>query len=415
MKAMTFAPLPNPACRASCQPLFITSRSSTSTRRPDDDQIGMTRVSLKHLSKVFLPSQSVPVHALRDLSLETLRGERLALLGPSGSGKSTLLRAVAGLDAPSGGEICFDEQPVGSLPPHARNLAFVPQEAALFPHLNVSENIAFGLRIHGVPKREIEARVREIAEPLGLLTLLPRSVHELSGGERQRICLARAFVKRPALMLLDEPLAALDAPMRLELRALLVSLQKRWNMSMLWVTHDQQEALAVGQRVAILNSGQLQQVGTPLEIYRRPGNRFVATFVGMPPMNLLEGSLLETPRQFATPSSSPGAAPWSMTIPAEAFPQGIAGPMPVLLGVRPEDLHLKECQNREAPGVGTVEHSEFLGPETLVRVRLAGQAWTARLPGNESFPSGAPVALQPDFSHAHWFAPDTGLRLQCTP
>jgi multiple sugar transport system ATP-binding protein len=375
----------------------------------------MTRVSLKQLSKVFSPSQSMPVHALRDLTLETLPGERLALLGPSGSGKSTLLRVVAGLEDPSEGEILFDDAPVAALPPHARNLAFVPQEAALFPHLNVLDNIAFGLRIHRVPKKEIETRVREIAEPLGLLTLLHRAVHELSGGERQRTCLARAFVKRPALMLLDEPLAALDAPMRLELRALLVSLQQRWKMSMLWVTHDQQEALAIGQRVAILNSGQLQQVGVPVEIYHRPGNRFVATFVGMPPMNLLEGSLQDAPRRFAAPSASPGAAPWSMVVPGDSLPTDLADRVPVLLGVRPEDLHLSVCENTDAPGVGTVEHSEFLGPETLVRVRLGGQVWTARLLGNASYPSGTAVALQPDFSHAHWFAPDTGLRLHGAP
>ncbi len=375
----------------------------------------MTRVSLKHLSKVFSPGHSVSVHALRDLTLETLPGERLALLGPSGSGKSTLLRAVAGLDAPSGGEIRFDDAPVEALPPHARNLAFVPQEAALFPHLNVLDNIAFGLRIHRVPKAEIEARVREIAEPLGLLTLLHRAIHELSGGERQRTCLARAFVKRPALMLLDEPLAALDAPMRLELRALLVSLQKRWNMSMLWVTHDQQEALAIGQRVAILKSGQLQQVGTPVEIYHQPGNRFVATFVGMPPMNLLEGSLQGTPRRFAAASASPDAAPWSMGIPADSSPRDLADGVPVLLGVRPEDLLLSVSKDADGADIGTVEHSEFLGPETLVRVRMGRQVWTARLPGDESYPPGTPVVLRPDFARAHWFAADTGLRLHKTP
>ncbi|MDQ4006253.1 MAG: ABC transporter ATP-binding protein [Actinomycetota bacterium] len=231
------------------------------------------------------------IAALRDLELEVREGELMVVVGPSGSGKTTLLRIAAGLESPTSGEVRIGERDVTGLSPSERDVSMVFQNLALFPHLPVEENIAFGLRARRIPRGEIPERVRRAAALSGCEHLLRRRPAELSGGERQRAALARALVREPAAFLLDEPLTNLDAPVRVALRADLKRLHARLGTTMLYVTHDQIEALTLGDRVAVLSGGELQQVGTPDDVYRRPVNRFVASFLGNPPMNVLAGGV----------------------------------------------------------------------------------------------------------------------------
>jgi ABC-type sugar transport system ATPase subunit len=232
------------------------------------------------------------VAGLRSLSLEVAPGELLAILGPSGSGKSTALRVIAGLEQPDAGTVRIGGRDVTGVEPSARRVAMVFQSFALFPHLSAEDNIGFGLRARGASRDEARARAREVAEPLGLSDLLARRPAQLSGGERQRVALARGLAGKPEVLLLDEPLSNLDARLRGEARAEIRRVQEATGVTTLYVTHDQDEALALGHRVAVLDRGTLQQVGTPDEVYDEPANRFVAGFVGDPPMNLVEAEVI---------------------------------------------------------------------------------------------------------------------------
>lgn len=235
----------------------------------------MVSVTLERLTKRYRD-----VYAVKDVDLEIKDGELFAVLGPSGCGKTTLLRLIAGLEEPTHGKIYFDGKDVTNLPTQARNTALVPQTWALWPHMTVFENVAYGLKLRKVPKREIEARVRRILELVGLSGLEGRRPYELSGGQQQRVALARALVVEPAVLLLDEPLANLDAKLRLELRGEVRRITKEFSITTVYVTHDQEEAFAVADRIAVMNAGTIRQVGTPEEIYRRPADLFVATFIG---------------------------------------------------------------------------------------------------------------------------------------
>jgi ABC-type sugar transport system ATPase subunit len=290
----------------------------------------MSAVSLRALSKRF--DRQAP--ALSALSLDVVEREFLVLLGPSGCGKTTVLRLIAGLEEPSGGDILIDGVRVNDLPPRDRDVAMVFQNYALYPHLTVRENIAFPLRMRSMPAPERAHRVAEVAAMLELSDLLDRKPAQLSGGERQRVALGRAVVRRPRVFLFDEPLSNLDAKLRVQMRAELVRLHRSLGATMIYVTHDQVEAMTMGQRIAVLARGTLQQVGTPAEIYDRPAGTFVASFIGSPGMNLI----------------------------AEA------GHPERLLGFRPEDGKLGPGEGALAAGVVTLV--EPLGSETLVHLRL---------------------------------------------
>jgi multiple sugar transport system ATP-binding protein len=252
-------------------------------------------VVLKHLDKKF-PNN---YHAVRDLSLEIADGEFVVLVGPSGCGKSTTLRMVAGLEQPTGGEIYIGDSLVNRIPPGERDVAMVFQSYALYPHMSVYQNMAFGLKMRRKPRAEIDKRVREAAEILSIASLLERRPRELSGGERQRVALGRAIVREPKVFLFDEPLSNLDATLRVQMRAEIAHLHRRLATTIIYVTHDQVEAMTLGERIVLMDHGRIQQVDTPLNIYRRPENRFVASFIGSPAMNFIAGDVTSGVFQFA--------------------------------------------------------------------------------------------------------------------
>jgi multiple sugar transport system ATP-binding protein len=309
------------------------------------------------------------VDAVRDISLEVEDSEFFAILGPSGCGKSTLLNLAAGLERPTAGEICFDDRVVASsesrifLPPRDRNVAMVFQSYALYPHLNVYDNIAFPLRIAREKDTQIKKAVKRAAEMLGIENLLERKPAELSGGQRQRVSIARALVRRPEVFLLDEPLSNLDAQLRTGTRAELKRLQRELKITTLYVTHDQTEAMTLGDRIALLKDGSLVQAGTPKEMYEQPRTAFAATFIGSPPMNLVPAQIKEKDSRITLAFSDA-----TVILPGERAEQiKQLRKQQVLLGIRPEHVTLRsEASNQTL--LGTVTAIEPLGREALLHI-----------------------------------------------
>lgn len=347
--------------------------------------------------------------ALDAVDLAVADGEFLAILGPSGSGKSSLLRLLAGLEMPTSGRILMDGRDVTGVEPKDRDVAMVFQGLALYPHMTVWENMAFGLLARRTPHGEMDRRVREAAETLGLAAHLERRPRELSGGERQRVALGRALVRRPEAFLFDEPLSSLDAQLRQELREELARLHALTRTTSIYVTHDQREALSLGDRVAVFERGRLRQAGTPEEIYRGPRDLFVARFVGEPPINLIEGEVAADAGAGAAPAAGGPA------FQAREFRLPLGGrtarPGPALLGLRPEAVDI------EAPAANggiraTVERVEHLGGDTLLHLRGAWGALVIRAPHGGAVPAtGAGVAIRPDLARALLFDPGSGGRL----
>jgi sn-glycerol 3-phosphate transport system ATP-binding protein len=307
-------------------------------------------------------------------------GEFIVILGPSGCGKSTLLRMVAGLEAITSGEIAIGGRVVNRLEPKDRDIAMVFQNYALYPHMSVFDNMAYGLRIRGLARGEIESRVKRAAEILELGTLLQRRPRQLSGGQRQRVAMGRAIVREPKAFLFDEPLSNLDAKLRVQMRAELQALHRRLGTTSLFVTHDQVEAMTLAQRMIVMNAGVAEQIGAPLEVYARPATTFVAGFIGSPPMNLI--------------------------------PHRLEG-REVLLGVRPE--HLEPCAESEAMLKVDVDLIEPLGSDTLVYGHLgangAGARVAVRLHESVDARTGH-LAVRYPASRAHYFDPATGKRIE---
>jgi sn-glycerol 3-phosphate transport system ATP-binding protein len=329
--------------------------------------------------------------ALHDITLSAAPGSLVVLLGPSGCGKSTLLRVLAGLEEATGGAVQLGGRDVTGLPPAVRGISMVFQSYALFPHLSVAENILFGLRARKVARAERDARLSRTAAMMGLAPLLERRPGQLSGGQQQRVALARAIVAEAPVCLMDEPLSNLDAKLRAEMRHEIRSLQQRLGLTMVYVTHDQVEAMSMADQVVLMRDGRIEQDATPTELYARPATAFAAGFIGTPPMSLL--------RLEAAPGGACIAgAPEYAVAPLEA--------VGALLGLRPEDV-----APTDRHGVPAIVHgAEFLGAETVLRCAVGSEVVQARIPGHHVMTSGSPIRLRLP-PPAHLFDPATGRRL----
>ncbi len=367
----------------------------------------MAQVTLENVHKVYPGGRA----AVKAVSLAVADGEFLVLVGPSGCGKSTILRMIAGLEAVTEGVVRIGGRVVNDVAPKDRDIAMVFQSYALYPHMSVYDNVAFGLRLRGVKRAELDRRVRAAAAVLGIESLLDRRPGQLSGGQRQRVALGRALVREPAVFLLDEPLSNLDARMRLQMRVELGRLHRALRTTMVYVTHDQLEAMTLGDRIVVLNDGAVQQVGTPQQVYARPANRFVAGFIGSPAMNLVEGRLVAGGRfvcqGFSLPLPPPEDGPLRAAL-------GGSADIPLTLGVRAEDVSLALGGEAFVPvgGDGSVEAVEVAGHEALVHVDVGGNVLLARTTPDRAPAAGARLRLAFRAAGIHAFDVGSGRRLE---
>lgn len=359
----------------------------------------MAEVTLSHVRKVY-PNGAV---AVDDFDLTVRDREFLVLVGPSGCGKSTTLRMVAGLEEITSGTISIDGRVVNHLPPKDRDIAMVFQNYALYPHMTVKENMAFGLKLRHTPKAEIETRIAEAAEVLGLTPYLARLPKQLSGGQRQRVALGRAIVRQPKVFLFDEPLSNLDAKMRVEMREEIHRLHLRLNATILYVTHDQTEAMTLGDRIVVMEQGAIRQVADPIRLYNDPDNAFAAGFIGTPPMNMLPMTVTDS-----------GALTCAAgQVPLPPIKQGALTPgQQVLWGIRPEHL-LTACSETSQPNalLAEVDIIEQMGAEAYVHFRIDGVRLTARTTPDWAIRHGEKRYVTPNALKACLFDPRNGTRL----
>jgi len=379
----------------------------------------MARVSIEHLHKFFRGPRGEPVVAVRDVSLVVEDKELMVLVGPSGCGKTTTLRMIAGLEDIDEGTIAIDGQVVNDVRPKDRDIAMVFQNYALYPHMTVYENMAFGLKLRKFPKPEIERRVREAAESLGLTPMLDRLPKALSGGQRQRVAVGRAIVRKPKVFLFDEPLSNLDAQMRVQMRMEITKLHRRLAATMVYVTHDQVEAMTLGDRIVVMKEGQVQQIADPLTLYREPANLFVAGFIGSPPMNLLRGTIRrcgdeldfeEHPQQ---PIMNPELSTFRLAA-AEAGKLASYVGRELVFGVRPEDIQ----SGAQAPNAPTgrrlkalVEAAEPLGSQTYLHLTTGTCALVARVEAGSRYEPGNWLAVAFAPGKGHFFDPASERRI----
>jgi multiple sugar transport system ATP-binding protein len=372
----------------------------------------MARVLLDEVTKIFRDRERGEVVALDRTSFEVRDGEFLVLVGPSGCGKTTCLRIVAGLERQTSGDVSIGDRVVNLVHPKDRDIAMVFQDYALYPHMSVYDNLAFGLRNLHTPRKVIDEQIGRAAELLQIEHLLRRRPRELSGGQRQRVAVGRAIVRSPQVFLFDEPLSNLDAKLRVQMRVELQDLHRRLGNTVVYVTHDQVEAMTLGDRVVVMNHGVIQQIGAPRWIYERPENMFVAGFIGTPPMNFLSGEVTAEGRfrgdglDFALPPDLRGGLP------------GLAG-RGVVLGVRPDgflDAAATAGDGPEAAHIrARVRAVEYLGTESLAYVDAPSGGLTVSLPAQTETGPGAPIALKVDFRRASLFDAETQHRLEWQP
>jgi sn-glycerol 3-phosphate transport system ATP-binding protein len=352
----------------------------------------MAKVQLHDIRKTYLDNE-----VIHGVSIDIADGEFIVIVGPSGCGKSTLLRMVAGLETISAGEIVIGSRIVNTLEPKDRDIAMVFQNYALYPHMSVYENMAYGLKIRGLTKTDIEAKVKRAAGILELGPLLERKPRLLSGGQRQRVAMGRAIVREPAVFLFDEPLSNLDAKLRVQMRFEIQKLHRQLGTTSLYVTHDQVEAMTLAQRMVVMNAGRAEQIGTPMEVYENPATVFVAGFIGSPAMNFLEGKSDGNGRVVLDGGGSVPVAP------------KLEAGRDVTIGIRPE--HLTPRKPSEADLVGSVEVVEALGADTLVHVSIAGRTTIARLPNGIPVAVGEPIALAATRDRIYVFDAGSGARV----
>ncbi|WP_297069250.1 ABC transporter ATP-binding protein [Thermococcus sp.] len=361
----------------------------------------MVEVRLENLKKYFGNGR---VKAVDELSLTIKDGEFLVLLGPSGCGKTTTLRMISGLETPSDGRIYFGDRDVTYLPPKDRNISMVFQSYAVWPHMKVYENIAFPLKVKKYPENEIKERVKWAAELLQIGELLDRYPAQLSGGQRQRVAVARAVVVEPEVLLMDEPLSNLDAKLRVTMRAEIKKLQTKLNVTTVYVTHDQVEAMTMGDRIAVMSKGHLLQIAPPTEVYLKPNSIFVATFIGSPEMNMVEASVKETETGIALEGEG-----FSISLPS-GLGELLEGYVDktVTLGIRPEHMTVKgvstlEHVTRAAEIEGVVDFVEALGTDTIVHAKVGDSIIKIKLPGHIPLPIGEKIKIEVDLDNIHVF------------
>ncbi len=365
----------------------------------------MGQVRLEHVSKTF------EIHTVvKDFNLEIDDREFVVLVGPSGCGKSTTLRMIAGLEEISEGRIFIDDKLVNDVPPKDRDIAMVFQNYALYPHMTVYENLAFGLKMRKYDKKDIEVRVHEAAEILGISTMLERKPKALSGGQRQRVALGRAIVRRPKVFLFDEPLSNLDANLRVQMRTEISRLHKQLSTTMIYVTHDQIEAMSMGSRIVVMKDGIVQQVDTPLTIYNSPANQFVAGFIGSPTMNFFSGKIVK--KEGLMFVRDEGMLTLLLDDKARAG-SNLPVDQPVVLGIRPEHIHSRPRDGASRPVKVTIEVTEPVGNEIFlyfVLGKTTGQ-YVSRIPSDLIPQSGKEFDLYFDADKFHFFDSVTGEAL----
>jgi len=368
----------------------------------------MARVFYEHVTKRF-----GDVVAVNDLTLEISDKEFLVLVGPSGCGKSTAIRLLAGLETLTEGNVYIGDRLVNDVPAKDRDIAMVFQSYALYPHMSVFDNMAFGLRMHGTHRDEISRRVREAAQILGIEELLKRKPAQLSGGQRQRVALGRAIVREPAVFLFDEPLSNLDAKLRVQTRTELSKLHERLETTFIYVTHDQMEAMTMASRIAVLKDGLLQQVGTPEDLYFRPGNVFVAGFIGSPAMNFFDAAVKGTADRLYLDTQA-----FQIKVPPEKVPPLVpyAG-QTVVFGIRPEDIHDTEflpAHVRAESVRARVDVTEMMGNEKFLHLLADDQKCLARVDPRTRARAGQEVQLAFDVDHMHTFDAQSELAIGTT-
>ena len=361
----------------------------------------MADLELHNIGKTF-----GKITVLSGISLKVPHGQFTIFLGPSGCGKSTLLRIMAGLETQTKGNVSIDGKNVDTLSPRERDIAMVFQNYALYPHLTVRENLAFGLKMRRESREVIEDRIRESGQLLNIDDLMDRKPRELSGGQRQRVAMGRAIVRKPKLFLFDEPLSNLDAQLRVSMRLELKKLHKRLSTTMIYVTHDQTEAMTLGEKIVVMNRGRIQQVDTADRIYSAPSSPFVAGFIGSPAMNLFEGSLNHKDGRWVFHSG-----PLTIALSKPHEPTLLDRTGPAILGIRPEDITLKDSDTSEDTIKGELEMIENLGSDRIFHVISGNQRLVVRAPHSSQYRSGDTVSLHLPYHRLHLFINDQRIEI----
>ena len=370
----------------------------------------MATVSLKNINKVYDGN----VHAVIDFNLNVKDREFIVFVGPSGCGKTTTLRMIAGLEDITSGELRIDDEVVNDVAPKDRNIAMVFQSYALYPHMTVYDNMAFGLKLRKFGRDEIDRRVQNAAEILGLKALLQRRPKALSGGQRQRVALGRAIVRDAKVFLMDEPLSNLDAKLRVQMRTEIIKITEKLGITTIYVTHDQTEAMTMASRIVVMKDGLIQQIGSPKDIYDYPNNKFVGGFIGTPPMNFIEGKITED-GYFVCGNHKVGEH--KIKIPTNKFKMLEDQhyiEKDIILGIRPEDIHDENVVANTYPDAKlklVVEVSELLGAETLIHVTISGQPIVAKVNARVDVHMRDEIELTFDMNKCHFFDPNTDLRI----
>lgn len=374
----------------------------------------MAKVTVKNVYKVYPGDKGRDVTAVSDVTLDIQDREFVVLVGPSGCGKSTTLRMIAGLEEISKGDIYIGDRRVNDVPPKDRDIAMVFQNYALYPHMSVYDNLAFGLKLRKYPKPEIKKRVMDAAGILGIEELLDRRPKALSGGQRQRVAVGRAIVRQPKVFLFDEPLSNLDAKMRVQMRTEITKLHQRLQATMIYVTHDQIEAMTMGDRIVVMNDGIVQQTDTPLLLYHQPANLFVAGFLGSPPMNFINGTLKQERDSLIFSEIQGGTIQVRLTMQERTGAREFLG-KPMLLGIRPEDIELAQFASRDGstgsfPAI--VDIVEPMGAETNLYLQTGAHTVVCRSQrALEHREAGHRLQFEMNLKKAHLFDPESGKRV----